>query len=182
MLREREQNSAGLKYTTRLHESRKPSILKCLFHNSHKNSFFSCLGFLKKKNNTQNVSGEALVVEKSRIARRENNKKKYSHRDLNTDDGRRRKKAAHNIARVRKTSSVSMCCCCGAMHNRRWRVYDERSEAPKNFMLFVDDFARIHETSSSFSARDRLLLVVSTSAFSERSDSNNNNTPKTRNL
>lgn len=44
---ERELNSAGLKYTTRLHESRKPSILKCLFSQFSQKLFFPASVFSK---------------------------------------------------------------------------------------------------------------------------------------
>lgn len=181
MLWEREQNSAGLEYTTRLHESRKPSILKCLFHNSHKNSFFRCLGYFSKKEKTTHETSlrGACSGKKSYSTRSAKQQKKYSHRDLNTDDGRRSEKGACSIARARKTSSVSMCCCCGAMHiRRRTRVRRAGAKHRKTlcflrmisraFMKHRQVFQRAGPSSSCCFDR---------SAFSERisSSSGNNN-------
>lgn len=165
MLWEREQNSAGLEYTTRLHESRKPSILKCLFHNSHKNSFFRCLGyFSKKKKQLTKRLCEALVVEKSRIAHGAQSNKKNTH--IATLTQTTAEEVKKERAALREQEKRRRCRCVVVAERCTFvvgRVYDERERSTKQLYAFWGWF-RAHSWNivKFFSARDRLLLVVST--------------------
>lgn len=144
-----------MKHTTRPHESRKPSILNCLFTILTK-LFFECLGFLNEKK----VSCETLnVVEKVAQHRTKTTKNLHTSR-LNTDyGGKRRKNTTFNErARARKASSVLMCCCCGAMHIRCWKTSSSCTNTRERRKIMF--FARTHETSSSFSACFFFLLAI----------------------
>lgn len=123
------------------------------FHNSHKNSFH-CLGFLNK--NIETSLGEGACSGKSRAARSENNKKLHTSRPY-TDE---------KSERAKKTSSLSMCCCCDRRCTFVRHCTTTARETRGKKLCFVDDFARIHETSSSFSFLLLALLVLLVLALS----------------
>lgn len=115
-LSEREVNSAGLEYTTRLHESRKPSILNAFFTILTETLFFvqQCLGFLKKTSIKRLLRGACSGKKSCRARRSENNKKIYTHRDLNTDDGEKKEKSSttFDVERARREQEKRRLCRC----------------------------------------------------------------------